>query len=205
MADSDSVVCPQCKVGFAPDTAICPLCKIPFVSEDEFEDESNETPEPVILNEDLSSLKELRTADVGWIHHLQDNLAVAKIPHCIKQSDPPRMLFRSTFGLRTCPMQKISMRRSLRWRFRMARECPTQRISISGLARVVATGLGRKTSSAVAAASSCCQPRAGGAVTVMRRWSLKLRCVPTAGVASTGVRSSFEKIIGFLPHFEDPG
>jgi RNA polymerase subunit RPABC4/transcription elongation factor Spt4 len=93
MADFDSVVCPQCKVGFAPDTAICPICKIPLVSEDEFEDEPGETPEPVILDDDLSSLIELRAADVAWIHHLQDKLAEAGIPHHIEQSDPPRMLF----------------------------------------------------------------------------------------------------------------
>jgi RNA polymerase subunit RPABC4/transcription elongation factor Spt4 len=93
MADFDSVFCPQCKVGFAPDTVICPICKIPLVSEDEFEDEPGETPEPVILEDDSSSLKELRTADVGWIHHLQDKLAEAGIPHRIEQSDPPSMLF----------------------------------------------------------------------------------------------------------------
>ncbi|OGP87689.1 MAG: hypothetical protein A2157_18715 [Deltaproteobacteria bacterium RBG_16_47_11] len=89
MADLDSVVCPKCKVGFAPDTAICPICKIPLVSEDE----ASETLEPVILDDDLSSLKELRTADVGWIHHLQDKLAEVGIPHRIEQSDPPSMLF----------------------------------------------------------------------------------------------------------------
>ncbi len=93
MADLDSVVCPKCKVGFAPDTAICPICKIPLTSEDDFEDESQEIAEPVILDDDLSSLKELRTADVGWIHHLQDKLAEAGIPHRIEQPDPPRMLF----------------------------------------------------------------------------------------------------------------
>jgi hypothetical protein len=88
MADSDSVFCPQCKVGFAPDTAICPICKIPLVSEDEFEAEPGEIPEPVILEDDLSSLKELRTADVNWIHHLQNKLAEAGIPHRIELSDP---------------------------------------------------------------------------------------------------------------------
>jgi RNA polymerase subunit RPABC4/transcription elongation factor Spt4 len=97
MAHSDSAVCPKCKVGFAPDTAICPICKIPLVSEeeseDEFEDEPGETPEPIILDDDISSLKELRTADVDWIHHLQDKLAEAGIPHCIEQSAPRRMLF----------------------------------------------------------------------------------------------------------------
>src|SRR3989304_5068707 len=93
MADSDSVFCPKCKVGFAPDTAICPICKIPLTYEDDFEDEPSETPEPVILDDDLSSLKELRTAGVGWIHHLQDKLAEAGIPHRIEQSHPPRMLF----------------------------------------------------------------------------------------------------------------
>jgi RNA polymerase subunit RPABC4/transcription elongation factor Spt4 len=97
MADYDSVVCPKCKVGFAPDTAICPICKIPLVSEGEFEEEPEEEPgeipEPIILNDDISSLKELRTADVSWIHHLQDKLAEAGIPHCIEQSAPRRMLF----------------------------------------------------------------------------------------------------------------
>jgi hypothetical protein len=96
MADSDSVVCPKCKVGFAPGTAICPICKIPLASEDEFEEEPGETPEtpePIILDDDISSLKQLRTADVAWIHHLQDKLAEAGIPNCIEQSAPPRMLF----------------------------------------------------------------------------------------------------------------
>jgi len=97
MADYDSVVCPKCKLGFAPDTGTCPICKIPLVSEgeleDEFEDECGEPPEPIILDDDISSLKGLRTADVEWIHHLQDKLAEAGIPHCIEQSDPPRMLF----------------------------------------------------------------------------------------------------------------
>ena len=97
MADYDSVVCPKCKIGFAPDTGICPICKIPFVSEGEFEDElenePGEAPEPIILNDDISSLKELRSADVDWIHHLQDKLAEARIPHCVEPSDPLRMLF----------------------------------------------------------------------------------------------------------------
>jgi len=93
MADFDSVVCPKCKVGFAPDTAICPICKIPLTSEHDFEDEPGETPEPVILDDDLSSLKELRTAGVDWVHHLQDKLAEAGIPHRIEQFDPPGMHF----------------------------------------------------------------------------------------------------------------
>jgi RNA polymerase subunit RPABC4/transcription elongation factor Spt4 len=93
MADYDSVFCPKCKVGFAPDTAICPICKIPLTSEDDFEDEPGETPEPVILDDDLSSLKELRTADVTWIYHLQNKLAEAEIPHRMKQPDPPYRFF----------------------------------------------------------------------------------------------------------------
>jgi RNA polymerase subunit RPABC4/transcription elongation factor Spt4 len=93
MADSDSVVCPKCKVGFSPDTEVCPICKIPLVFEEEFEDEPDDIPEPVILDDDISSLKELRTADVGWIHHLQDKLAEARIPHCIEQSAPRHMVF----------------------------------------------------------------------------------------------------------------
>ncbi len=93
MADYDSVVCPKCKVGFAPDTEVCPICKIPLVSEDEFEEEPGETPKPIILDDDVSSLKKLRSADVNWIHHLQGELAEAGIPHCIEQSAPRRMLF----------------------------------------------------------------------------------------------------------------
>jgi RNA polymerase subunit RPABC4/transcription elongation factor Spt4 len=93
MADYDSVVCPKCKLGFAPGTAICPICKIPLASEDEFQEEPGETPEPIILDDDISSLQKLRTADVNWIHHLQDKLAEAGIPHCIEQSVPRRMLF----------------------------------------------------------------------------------------------------------------
>ncbi|MGB7575304.1 MAG: zinc ribbon domain-containing protein [Thermodesulfobacteriota bacterium] len=93
MADSDSVVCPKCKVGFAPGIAVCPFCEIPLVSEQESEDEPGEIPEPIILDDDTSSLKKLRTADVAWIHHLQDKLAEAGIPHCIEQSAPRRMLF----------------------------------------------------------------------------------------------------------------
>jgi RNA polymerase subunit RPABC4/transcription elongation factor Spt4 len=93
MTGSDSVFCPKCNVGFAPDTAICPICKIPLTSEDDFEDEPGETPEPVILDDDLSSLKPLRTAGVGWIHHLQDKLAEVGMPHRIERSDLLRMLF----------------------------------------------------------------------------------------------------------------
>jgi len=93
MADYDSVVCPKCKVGFSPDTTICPICKVPLVFEGKFEDEPSEAPEPIILDDDISSLKGLRAADVEWIHHLKDKLAEARIPHCIEQSDPRRMLF----------------------------------------------------------------------------------------------------------------
>jgi RNA polymerase subunit RPABC4/transcription elongation factor Spt4 len=89
MADLDSVVCPQCKVGFAPDTTVCPICKIPFVPEDE----SGETPAPVIVTDDLASLEGLRTADSDWIHHLQDRLAEAEIPHRIELSDGRCRLF----------------------------------------------------------------------------------------------------------------
>jgi RNA polymerase subunit RPABC4/transcription elongation factor Spt4 len=93
MGDYDSVVCPKCKVGFAPGIAVCPFCNILLDSEKKFDDEPGETPEPIILDDDISSLKELRTADVGWIHHLQDKLAEAGIPHCIEQTHPPRMEF----------------------------------------------------------------------------------------------------------------
>jgi hypothetical protein len=90
MADLGEVVCPKCKVGFSPDTAICPICKIPLISKGEPEDEFSETPAPVILDDDLSSLKELRTADIDWIHHLQDKLAESGIPHRIELSGPRR-------------------------------------------------------------------------------------------------------------------
>jgi hypothetical protein len=95
MADYNSVFCPKCKVGFAPGITLCPFCNIPLTSERdvEFEDESGEIPEPVILDDDISSLKELRAADVSWIHHLQDKLAEVGIPHRIEQTDPPHMLF----------------------------------------------------------------------------------------------------------------
>jgi hypothetical protein len=93
MAVLNSVFCPKCNVGFAPDIAICPICKIPLTSEDDFKNEPIETPEPVILDDDLSSLKQLRTADVDWIYHLQAKLAEAGIPHRIELSDPPRKFF----------------------------------------------------------------------------------------------------------------
>lgn len=152
MADFDSVVCPKCKVGFAPGIAVCPFCEIPLVSEKEFEDEPGEIPEPIILDDDISSLKELRTADVGWIHHLQDKLAEAGIPHCIEQSQPRRMVFSVYVRPKDLDRQKILMRKSLQKRFRMANECSTQRIWISRLALVVATDLAKTTLSAVATA-----------------------------------------------------
>ena len=93
MADFDSVFCPKCKVGFAPGIRVCPFCKIPLASKQMIEEEPDDIPEPLILDDDISSLIELRTADVGWIHHLQDKLAEARIPHCIEQSAPRRMLF----------------------------------------------------------------------------------------------------------------
>ena len=70
-----------------------PYLQNPPRSEEEFEDEPDETPKPIILDDDISSLKELRRADIDWIHHLQDKLAEAGIPHCIEQSAPRRMLF----------------------------------------------------------------------------------------------------------------
>ncbi len=93
MADYDSVYCPKCRVGFAPNTAICPICKIPLASVEELGDDPGKIPEPVIVDDDLSSLQKLRAADVGWIHHLQDKLAETGIPHRIEPSDPLRMLF----------------------------------------------------------------------------------------------------------------
>ena len=89
MTDLNEVVCPLCKVGFAPDTAICPICKTPLVPEDW----PSETPTPVILTDDLSSLEELRVAGLEWIHHLQDMLAEAGIPHRIELSNPRNNFF----------------------------------------------------------------------------------------------------------------
>jgi hypothetical protein len=152
MAGADSVFCPKCNVGFAPDTAVCPICKIPLASQNEYEGELDETPEPVILDDDLSSLKELRTAGVDWIHHLQDKLAEAGIPHRIEQLILLACFSRFTFGPKTCPVQKISMRKSLQQRFLTAREYLTSRIWISRLARAAATGWGKTTSNAVVAA-----------------------------------------------------
>ncbi len=93
MVDIHEVFCPRCKVGFAPDTVVCPICKSSLVAEDVAEDELDQTPAPVILTDDLSSLEGLRTADLDWIHHLQDKLAEAGIPHRIELSVPLRKLF----------------------------------------------------------------------------------------------------------------
>ena len=91
MSGLNSVVCPRCKVGFSPDTSVCPICKIPLVPQDRFEhesgDEFEETPAPVILTDDVSSLKKLRTADPEWIYHLQEKLAEAGIPHRIEMAE----------------------------------------------------------------------------------------------------------------------
>jgi RNA polymerase subunit RPABC4/transcription elongation factor Spt4 len=81
MADIHEVVCPRCKVGFAPDTVVCPICKIVLVPRDEV----SKTPAPVMLTDDLSSLEKVRTADLDWIHHLQDSLAEAGIPHRVER------------------------------------------------------------------------------------------------------------------------
>ena len=89
MADIQEVFCPRCKIGFAPDTAVCPICKTSLVPEEEV----SEPPAPVILTDDLSSLEILRAADLDWIHHLQDKLAEADIPHHVELLDPRRTLF----------------------------------------------------------------------------------------------------------------
>ena len=93
MGDLDEAFCPRCGVGFAPDTRICPICKIPLVSEAGDEDEESETPEPIILDDAVSSLEKLRTGGVEWIHHLQDKLAAEGIPHRIELYDPRRRFF----------------------------------------------------------------------------------------------------------------
>ena len=83
----DGVICPQCNIGFAPDTARCPICKGYLVPKDEYK----AAPDPIILNDDLSSLAKLRTDGVDWITHLQAKLAEAGIPHLTVPSDPPRI------------------------------------------------------------------------------------------------------------------
>ena len=102
MGDFDSVVCPRCKVGFSPDTAVCPVCHIPLVPEEPLEDGSEDQlegpPVALILTDDLSSLKELRTADPEWIYHLQEKLVEAEIPHRIEASG--RRLKRCTVYVR---------------------------------------------------------------------------------------------------------
>jgi len=93
MGDLGEAVCPRCGVGFAPDTTICPICKIPLVFEAEDEDGESETPEPIILDDAVSSLEKLRTGGVEWIHHLQDKLAAMEIPHRIELYDSRRRFF----------------------------------------------------------------------------------------------------------------
>jgi hypothetical protein len=68
-----------------PDKEVCPICKTSLVSEDEV----SETPVPVILTDDLSSLEKVRTTDLDWIHHLQDKLAQAGIAHRVEIADLP--------------------------------------------------------------------------------------------------------------------
>ncbi len=93
MAGLDEVFCPKCGMGFAPDTATCPICKVSLVSEPEAEDEESETPEPIILDDPVSSLEKLRTGGVEWIHHLQDKLAAEEIPHRIEPYEPRGRFF----------------------------------------------------------------------------------------------------------------
>jgi hypothetical protein len=89
MESFDPIVCPQCKLGFAPGTTLCPVCKVGLLSGDE----PNETPLPVILQDDLSYLEELRTAAAEWTRHLQDKLAQAGILYRTEVSDRRRRLF----------------------------------------------------------------------------------------------------------------
>ena len=89
MINVDPVVCPQCKVGFAPGTVLCPICKITLISGGD----AGQVPAPVVLSDDLWTLEELRTASSGWIRHLQDRLAQAEIPHRTELSDRREMLF----------------------------------------------------------------------------------------------------------------
>jgi RNA polymerase subunit RPABC4/transcription elongation factor Spt4 len=93
----EGVICPQCNVGFAPDTARCPICKGFLVPKDEYK----ATPDPIVLHDDLSSLVKLRTDGVDWITHLQDKLAEASIPHRTVPSDPPRI--RMSFSIYVRP------------------------------------------------------------------------------------------------------
>lgn len=84
MGDLQPAVCPKCKIGFAPDTVVCPICKVELTSGDE----PSAAPAPVVLQDDLSSLEELRTAAADWIGHLEDKLAQARIPYRTVLVDP---------------------------------------------------------------------------------------------------------------------
>lgn len=83
MEDTDPLFCPQCKIGFAPNTASCPVCKIALVSKDEL----SEDRAPVTLQDDLSSLAQLRTEIIAWVRHLEEKLAEAGIPYRTEMSD----------------------------------------------------------------------------------------------------------------------
>jgi len=89
MVNLDPVVCPKCKVGFAPGTVLCPICKVRLVSGSE----SREALAPPVLTVDSSSLEELRTASSDWIRHLQDKLTHEEIPHRTELSDRREMIF----------------------------------------------------------------------------------------------------------------
>ncbi len=90
MGDLYEVVCPNCKIGFAPNTRICPICNIPLISKIH---EQRAGSEPIIVKDALSSLQKLRTEGVNWIHHLQERLAEAGIPYRTELSDSRRRLF----------------------------------------------------------------------------------------------------------------
>jgi RNA polymerase subunit RPABC4/transcription elongation factor Spt4 len=85
MAHLEEVVCPQCNIGFAPDTVRCPICKTVVVKKSEY----RATSYPIVLHDDLSSLAKLQTAGVKLIYRLQDELTKAGIPHRTELADAP--------------------------------------------------------------------------------------------------------------------
>jgi RNA polymerase subunit RPABC4/transcription elongation factor Spt4 len=97
VAHFEEVICPRCNVGFAPGTVRCPICKTAVVSKSEY----RAAPHPIVLQDDLSSLVKLRTADVKRVYRLQDGLTEAGIPHRTELSDPPHI--RRSFSIYVRP------------------------------------------------------------------------------------------------------
>jgi len=88
MVNFDPIYCPQCKLGFAPETELCPSCKIALVPADELE----ELEMPFPFQDDLANFEQLRVATAGWIQHLQEKLEEAEISYRTKTTNYDRTL-----------------------------------------------------------------------------------------------------------------